>query len=299
MLSAHDLIGQISSEMGMLPVHLEKIIRTAPLRYKVFYIKKRSGGLREVAQPARELKAIQRLLIKKLEQQLPVHSAATAYRSGMSIKDNVLKHVNSNYLLKMDFQKFFPSITATDIKKHLEKYCATTYDASAIKLIAYVCCWAPKRQPPLRLCIGAPSSPLLSNSLLFDFDVRLAEAARAEGVIYTRYADDLALSSKKSGVLDSYVNLVVNLVSELDYPRLTLNKTKTVFASRSGRRTLTGLNITPDFEVSIGRERKRLIRAMYHRNLQGLLSPKEQEKLSGLIAFANNIEPSFSDRLRK
>ncbi len=184
MLSANDLIVQISSEMGMLPVHLEKIIRTAPLRYKVFYIKKRSGGLREVAQPARELKAIQRWLIKRLEQQLPVHSAATAYRSRISIKDNVLKHVNSNYLLKMDFQNFFPSITAVDIERHIEKYCANIYEISAIKLIAYVCCWAPKRQPPLRLCIGAPSSPLLSNSILFDFDVRLMELARAEGIAW-------------------------------------------------------------------------------------------------------------------
>jgi RNA-directed DNA polymerase len=103
-------------------------------------------------------------------------------------------------LLKMDFRNFFPSILMTDIVRHLEIHCGQQYDSSAIKLIAYVCTWAPKRQGPLRLCIGAPSSPLLSNSVMFDFDKQLSSAAASDRVTYTRYADDLALSSRTSGI---------------------------------------------------------------------------------------------------
>lgn len=299
MLRASDLLAQMSSDFGMLPGHLQSIVRTAPIRYKVFYIPKRSGGLREVAQPAREVKAIQRWLMERLEPMLPLHDAATAYRSGASIKQNALRHVESDYLLKMDFRNFFPSILMTDIVQHLEKHCGQRYDASAIKLIAYVCTWAPKRQGPLRLCIGAPSSPLLSNSLMFDFDAQLMSVAARDGVSYTRYADDLALSARTSGNLGSYPDLVTKIANGLDYPQLTLNERKTVFASRAGRRVVTGVTLTADHQLSIGRLRKREIRAMYHRFILGKLSPDEQKELAGLIAFANDIDPGFSAWLSK
>ena len=230
MLRADDLLRQMSSDFGMLVGHLQSIVRTAPIRYKVFYIPKRSGGLREVAQPAREVKAIQRWLMTRLEPMLPLHDAATAYRAGASIKKNALSHVESDYLLKMDFRNFFPSIVMTDIIRHLEIHCGRHFDSSAIKLISYVCTWAPKRQGPLRLCIGAPSSPLLSNSVMFDFDTQLASLAVSDGVAYTRYADDLALSTRPSGVLNKYPEVVAKLAKALDYPQLELNDKKTVFA---------------------------------------------------------------------
>lgn len=299
MLKAKDLIDQMAADMAMQPAHLEKIVKSAPLRYKVFYIPKRSGGLREVAQPAREVKAIQRWLMKKIERHIPVHSAATAYQVGSSIKLNALPHLYSNYLLKMDFRNFFPSITAADIARHLEIHCSKEFDPSAIRIIAYVCSWLPKREGPFRLCIGAPSSPMLSNSIMHDFDVLLTEKTQAEGIAYTRYADDLALSSKENGVLEKYKEIVADIAAELDYPRLTLNTKKTVFASRAGRRVLTGVTLTPDHQLSIGRERKRLIRLMHHRDLRGLLCSEDQQKLRGLIAFAESIEPGFAKRLRK
>ncbi|MDR2014350.1 MAG: retron St85 family RNA-directed DNA polymerase [Azoarcus sp.] len=295
MFRADDLLSQMSLDLGMLPAHLRSIIRTAPIRYKVFHIPKQGsrGGSREVAQPAREVKVIQRWLMAHFERFLPLHKAATAYHAGASIKNNALRHVDSDYLLKMDFENFFPSILMADIIRHLEVHCAQNYDSSAIRLIAYVCTWAPKRQGPLRLCIGAPCSPLLSNSVMFDFDTQLALAAAADGIRYTRYADDLTLSARRSGVLANYPGFISKIAEGLAYPKLKLNEKKTVFASRAGRRVITGVTLTADHKLSIGRTRKREIRAMYHRMTLERLSPKEQEKLAGLIAFANDIEPGF------
>lgn len=298
MLSANDLLSEMSSDFGMLPSHLQNIIRTAPIRYKVFYIPKRGGGLREVAQPAREVKAIQRWLMARFEPHLPLHEAATAYRPGASIKNNAQRHVHSNFLLKMDFKDFFPSILMTDIIRHFEIHCGQHYDSSAIKLIGYVCSWAPKRQGPLRLCIGAPSSPQLSNSVMFEFDRQLSSAAEADGLCYTRYADDLALSTRRSGALNTYPCLVSKIVEDLEYPKLSLNDKKTVFASRAGRRVVTGVTLTSDRQLSIGRTRKRQIRAMYHSMVLGKLGPEEQQELAGLIAFAENIEPGFAAWLK-
>lgn len=299
MLSQTDILRRMAADLAMLPSHLAKIIQTAPLRYKLFEIPKKSGGIREVAQPAREVKAIQRWVIREIGPRLPIHDSATAYRNGLSIRQNAEAHASSRYMLKLDFTNFFPSIVRSDLHSHLDRHCTDLLDPHARKLIAHVCCWAPRRQPPLRLCIGAPSSPLFSNSLMFDFDSRLAAAAKQDGVVYTRYADDITLSSRDRGKIDQYIEIVKALLADLQYPRLTLNERKTVLASRASRRVVTGLVITPDGAVSIGRDRKRLIRAMYHRSITHELNEKEMQELSGLLAFADSIEPGFSQRLRK
>lgn len=300
MLRANDLIEEMSGDLGILPAHLTQIIRTAPLRYKVFKIaKKKAGEFREVAQPAREVKAIQYWMIIRFGDHLPVHSAATAYSEGSSIKENARRHVASNYILKMDFRNFFPSILASDIERHLESTLHDDIDGSARSLISRVCCWAPMRTPPLRLCIGAPTSPLLSNSIMYQFDSLISQLAIVDGVEYTRYADDLTFSTKYARTLYRYKDHVARVLHELEYPRLDINSEKTVFASRASHRKVTGVVLTPTRELSLGRVRKRVIRAMFHRNLLGMLSDDEQKRLAGLLAFADSIEPGFSDRLSK
>jgi len=298
MLSQSDVLQRMSTDLAMMPSHLAKIIQTAPLRYKLFEIPKKAGGMREVAQPAREVKAIQRWVVREIGTKLPIHDSATAYREGASIRKNAEAHVYSRYMLKLDFTNFFPSILRSDVYSHLERHCSEFLDPSAQKLLAHVCCWARRRQPPLRLCIGAPSSPMLSNSIMYEFDNRLSSAAEQEGVIYTRYADDITLSSRDRGKIDRYGEFVKELLSELQYPKLTLNLTKTVRASRAGKRVVTGLVLTPDGSVSIGRDRKRLIRSMYHHSLSQQLGEKEMQELQGLLSFADSIEPGFSQRLK-
>ncbi len=78
-----------------------------------------------------------------------------------------------------------------------------------------------------------------------------------------------------------------------------MNEAKTVWASKAGRRTVTGIVLTPDGKLSVGRERKRLIRAMYDRHTKGLLSDEESQKLKGLIAFVSSIEADFVARLQR
>lgn len=298
MYSNLELVRSLSFDLGMLPSQLELIIRTAPLRYKVFEIPKRDGSPRIVAQPAREVKAIQRWLVKDLSTILPMHSAATAYQKGTSIKINADRHVRSNFILKMDFKNFFPSIEFNDICAHLQKYAAKRYDISASEMISRICSWAPNRKPPFRLCIGAPSSPLLSNSILYDFDCLIDAVATQDKVTYTRYADDLTFSSFNPDALKHYPDIVKNISASLAYPSLVVNTKKTVFASRAELRMVTGITLTSDHHLSVGRERKRLARSMFHRFTLNLLNAKEIEKMWGLLSFVDHIEPGFSLRLK-
>lgn len=299
MYSAPDLLKKMSNELGLLPGQLEQIINTAPLRYKSFKVPKRSGGERQLAQPAREVKAIQRWIISFLLPQLPVHEAATAYKAQASIKKNAELHRDSNYILKMDFENFFPSITGPDLVKHLDRHCHEDLDDSAVKLITRSCVWTPDRRPPLRLCVGAPSSPLLSNSIMFEFDKILNQYSKHIGAIYSRYADDLTFSTREKHILNEFPKKVISTLKSIPYPSLAINRKKTVFASRAGRRTITGVTLTPDFRLSIGRDRKRRIRAMFHRMTLGMLDEFDRQQLEGYIAFGDDIEPGFRDWLNR
>jgi retron-type reverse transcriptase len=291
------LIKEMAIEFGIPPKRLYQVIRTAPLRYKVFFIKKKTGGLRQVAQPAREVKAIQRWLMTKFSTILPLHEAATAYVRGSSIKANANLHSSNAYLLKMDFKNFFPSILAVDLNSHLQLHSGHIYTEEDIAIAVRACTWAYQRALPLRLCIGAPSSPMLSNSIMYAFDEEVFQHSLREGVRYTRYADDLTFSCASPDVLKTYPDFIEGVLARLDYPRITVNKQKTVHASRAGNRTVTGLVLTPEGKVSIGRERKRLIRSMYHRYKLGQLPPGDFARLFGLINFAEDIEPGFRARL--
>jgi hypothetical protein len=45
-----------------------------------------------------------------------------AYRNGLSISSNANQHINNDFLLKMDFKDFFPSLMPKDLIDHIEKY---------------------------------------------------------------------------------------------------------------------------------------------------------------------------------
>ncbi|RQU41566.1 RNA-directed DNA polymerase [Burkholderia cenocepacia] len=293
-----DILARMANDLGMLPGQLANIIKTAPLRYKVFTIPKRDGTRRTIAQPAREVKAIQRWLINELRPQLPIHDAVMAYEPGTSIKKNAEMHLRSQFILKMDFSNFFPSISAEALRLHLELHCGNRYSLADRHSIVRACTWAPERAPTLQLCIGAPSSPLLSNSVMYEFDCAIAQKAKSEGVTYTRYADDITFSATERGILAPYFIFVKEMLQQLAYPKITINERKTVHASRAGRRVVTGLILTPDGKISVGRDRKRLARSMFHRRALGLLSADESIELDGLLAFIDSVEPGFSDRLR-
>jgi RNA-directed DNA polymerase len=289
----------MAASLGFLPGQIVPVIKTAPLRYKVYSVPKRNGGRRVLAQPAREVKAMQYWILDYLRPLLPIHPDVTAYEVGTSIKKNALRHAAGDFLLKMDFSEFFPSILASDFRLHLESHCQEEFSAAEHDMISRILFWAPERSPPLRLCIGAPSSPYVSNTVLYDFDSAVSKACLSMDVIYTRYADDLAFSTSHRNLLGKVSEIVQLLLRDITYPKLKINERKTIHASKKTLRKITGIVVTPHGTLSVGRDRKRLVRSMYHRAKLGQLDAKQMERLQGLIAFISSIEPDFEERLSR
>lgn len=288
-----DLIDNVAAILGLARSVCVSIATTAHKRYKVFGIPKRDGkSFRTVAQPAREVKAVQRAIVSLLENKLPVHSAATAYKQGSSILENAKPHLSAKFITKMDFQGFFPSIDRTSLGKHLRKH-LTDLTSEEIGFVLSACSWKPKGTGTQRLCIGAPSSPLLSNSIMYSIDTDIARMCDEVGAVYTRYSDDICISAETPDVLGPLEQRIRRRINASRWPTLKLNEKKRVAVGRGHAMTVTGLTLSNEGVATVGRERKRGVRAGASRYMRGLLTPDDVVKLKGEIAFVISIERGF------
>jgi RNA-directed DNA polymerase len=270
---------------------------TAPHRYKVYNIPKRSGnGHRTIAHPSKELKLIQRIVVENLNDLLPVHAAAYAYKKSIGIKDNAVQHASNRYLLKMDLKDFFPSINPLIFKKSLIRH-KISLDDSDVDFLCNVIFWKLRRDSPLRLSIGAPSSPMISNFVMFYFDEVITDFCKNNSISYTRYADDMTFSTNKKDILFEVPKLVRKQLRIIYGSALRVNADKTVFTSKAHNRHVTGVTISNHGGVSIGREKKRIIYAMIHNFSNNKLGCDKLEELKGKIAFSVHIEPNFYEQL--
>jgi RNA-directed DNA polymerase len=294
------LAQRISVGLGIPARDILTLARSAPHRYKVYVVPKRSGrGVRLLAQPAKEVKLVQRWLVENELQRLPVHLAATAYQPGTSIVKNATAHVEHRYLLKLDFKNFFPSIKGLHLRAHIGKYCPDIFTPDDIALICRMTLWYPPKLRELQLCVGAPSSPFISNTIMFGFDETVQSHCDPLQVTYTRYADDLTFSTNTPHLFRTLAKTVRKFLRSLEYPNIYLNQTKTVHTSKKHFRRVTGLVLASQGYVSLGRERKRSISAMVHHFTLGKLEDEACSKLRGLIAFAEDAEPLFVRRLEQ
>jgi RNA-directed DNA polymerase len=291
------LLRDLSMELNLGYRDLMRIITTAPRRYKIYQIPKRRGGTRTIAQPSRELKAIQRFVLKRLLSKLPVHRAATAYVIHQNIGENALAHVKNRVILKLDFTNFFPSITVRDWERYT-KAAGLQFERGELALYSYILFWGQRSNEPECLSIGAPTSPILSNILLFELDTKLSDAAKRAGVTYTRYADDITASAKTIEDVRRFEASARSIVRQMKSPRLSFNDEKRGLYTMGQRRMVTGLIVTPTGQVSIGRERKRLISAMLHKVVVGKSDPESMGTLKGLLGFCLATEPDFVSRMR-
>lgn len=292
------IISLIALEFGIGRPRVRHIVDTAPDRYKVYTIPKRRGGVRVIAQPSREVKEIQRLVLQRYLNKLPVHKSATAYRKGQNIADNANLHKESRVLCKIDFIEFFNSIKAADWKALARKHLASELSKRDIEACANILFWNHFQSKTLCLSIGAPSSPHVSNVVMYEFDVQCTEIVADMGLVYTRYADDITISGMDYEKVKESRDRIYRAVRALKRPKLSVNSEKSGIYSFGQRRMVTGLVLTPEEKVSIGRERKRHISVLVHKLKNGSLDKESACRLKGLLGFSLAVEPDFVARLR-
>lgn len=292
-MSRVEVLENLKSKFNKTPQELFLFLHDAPRKYKVYEIPKRTSGTRTIAQPIPELKDYQRFVISILKDHLPIHECCMAYTKGKDIKQNAQIHSKNSFFLKMDFMDFFNSITPTLFWSMCEKQ-KIEFDWLDKELLEKIIFWRPsKYSKKLVLSIGAPSSPFISNFLMYIFDTEINSFCSRNKITYTRYADDLTFSTNISGSLFLIPDFVREVLSKLYDQKIKINQVKTIFSSKKHNRHVTGLTINNEGKLSIGREKKRYIKHLIHRFIEGDIAVEDLNYLKGYLGFIQYVEPIF------
>jgi hypothetical protein len=288
-----DIVSRIAAELAMEPSEVYRIAISADVRYREIVLHIPGKKDRHVFQPSSELRLIQRWCSDRLFNALPVHESCFSYAKGKNIAMHARVHAANNYLARIDIRQFFPSLLGRNVLSLLYRHrealgIETEREISLVSLLV-------TRMG--KLVIGAPSSPVISNALLYDYDRKWSQICADSSVIYTRYADDLYLSTKVPNVLSDFLVALKKDLVEMPEFSFSINTEKDVFTSRRRLRRVTGIVLTPDGSLSIGRQKKRKIKALIHQALNSGMESREIQSLIGLLSHVDSVDRSFSTSL--
>lgn len=277
--------------------------------YRSFKIPKRSGGLRQIDAPQEELMAALKELKYIFENKLfaSYHTSAFAYVKGRSTIDAVRRHQRnkSRWFLKLDFHNFFGSTTPDFVMSQLK----TIFPFNEIIANFY---GKPELEKALSLCFlngglpqGTPISPTLTNLMMIPADHCIAKVTRdmTPHLVYTRYADDIILSSDISFKWSDVQEKIIDIIKQFNAP-FTLNTSKTRYGSSAGRNWNLGVMLNANNEITVGHARKKAFKAMifsfmndFNNNIMWDLG--DVQHFLGLISYYKMVEPKNIDNILK
>ena len=264
--------------LGVSPKELKKIWWFRGRMYHQFEIAKAKGKkTRTINAPDERLKYLQRQIAALLDQLYRVRNPVHGFVVGKSVKTNALAHLGTRFVLNIDLKDFFPSITENRIAGVLE---SLGIGNRVARIIARLCCHNG------HLPQGAPTSPVLSNMICFRLDKKLLAFAKGARCIYTRYADDITLSSHQPMTLlfggpvapsgHFPPDLLVSALRDIfAFNGFVINPDKIHYADRHSRKMVTGLKVNE--LINVDRRYVRNIRAALY-SVETLGKTAAQEK---------------------
>ena len=279
--------------------------------YNRFSIPKRSGGSRRLASPKPLMRKAQRWVLEHIVEHLEPHTGvATAWRRGMSIKDNAERHAGKAIVVRIDVRDFFPSIGWKRVREVFQR-CG--YSEGVATLLSLLCTDAERVAVELDggrfhvargervLPQGACTSPGIANYVVRRLDLRVDGLARSLGFTYSRYADDLIFSHEQDrGRADALIERVYTILRDEHFEP---NEKKTAVMRRHRRQMVTGILVNG--EPRISRRDCRRFRAIAHQcRAKGLdvvsasLGRDAASYLEGFLAYVHMINPDQAASLR-
>lgn len=250
--------------------------------YHRIEMKKKSGGIRYIESPVKELKAIQRWVLRSILDKLSPSVYAKGFVRKKSILDNAKPHEGNQYILNLDFQDFFTNVQASHVYTLFKNI---GYNNNIAFILTSFCTkegYLPQ---------GAPTSPALSNLVCLRLDHRLSTYCKKRALTYTRYADDLCISGNKILILQKSSYLIKEIISDEGF---TINSKKEKFLGPKVRREVTGLTVTP--KITISKKDYCVYRKRIYDLVRNEVSNKH-EIIKGILSFVRSIDKEKEKKL--
>ncbi|MEX2978753.1 reverse transcriptase domain-containing protein [Serratia fonticola] len=227
-----------------------------------------------------------------------------SYRQGKNVVDAVIPHAESKYFFKTDIERFFPSVTAQLIKETITK---SSESLGVTDLYDYIDLLVYLVTINSRLPIGFSTSPIVSNACMYEFDKKILEYSNEKDMVYTRYADDIIISSELKFDSLELQGKIASILSEDTSASFRLNVKKTKILSKASKVKMLGVVILPSGKITVDIQIKNKVESMiyfYLNDKEKLLKlsdmPYEStlSNLSGLLNHINTIDKTYLDKLR-
>lgn len=264
---------ELARLLGYSPSSLTSIIYQTPLalRYTTFDIPKKGGDLRTIKAPEPKLKKLQSHLahylyacLAEIEEGRNARPVAYGFRKSGTIVENAKNHKRRRYVLNLDLENFFPTFNFGRVRGYFLKDKAFELHDEVATTIAQIACDGEA------LPQGSPCSPVISELIGQVLDLRLLRFAKAHGVRYSRYADDITFSTNQKDFPAALAHqdpsdlsnwtLGDPLVKKIKGAGFNINASKTRMHCRGSRQMVTGLIVNE--KANIKSEYYRKARAM-------------------------------------
>lgn len=304
---------ELASLLGLQPESLQWLTYnredSSVDHYTRFYISKRSGGKRLISSPKPTLRKAQNWILKEILEKIKLHPAAMAFRSGVSVLDNASLHTRKEIVLRIDIKDFFPSIVFHRVRGFFE---SLGYNPGISSVLALICTDSPrvllnqqnksyfvevaKRSLPQ----GACTSPNLANLITNNLDKRISAYADKSKWIYSRYADDLILSTNaRMKKPDSFISGISKIISDEGFQ---VNQKKTRIMRKSSRQIVTGLLVNDGVRLT-KRDLHRFRAFLHNCEIKGIEKVSNEigkDAVSfarGYLSYINMISPLQANKL--
>lgn len=260
-----------------------------------FQIPKKSGGTRTIVAPHHNLKAAHQRILFDLQKRFKIleHNNAFAYVNDRSTKEALKVHQanESKYFLKVDISDFFGSCSKDLLLNKLPTVYPFNYmDKDVLEILVSLATLDGV------LPQGMPLSPFLTNMIMVPFDHEFSEFCKRKKLIYTRYADDLLISSVNEFEFEKVIRQINKLFKNLEYP-FKIKEDKTRFGTREGRNWNLGLMLNKDNKITIGHERKKNLKVILYKLSKGEISSSDH--IRGVFSYLKQIEPDYFEHLNR
>lgn len=250
--------------------------------YRSFPIKQ-GKKVRVIHSPRVALKAVQKWLGEHLSSALTFEPHVCGFVKGKSFADAAKIHQGAKWVYSVDIEDFFPSITTFEICDSLQRI---GYSEESANLIASICTLNNK------LAQGSPASPVLSNLVMEDIDIRLKELSTKYGLQISRYADDIVFSGNDQFNED----FKIELISIFDDSIFSLNNNKTYYSNtEKGQRLKVHGLLVKDDGIALTKGYRNKVRAFRHMVDQGKVSEDDLPRLKGHLKFSEFIDRKNSE----
>jgi hypothetical protein len=263
--------------------------------YHSFEIPKKSGGTRQIFAPNNDLKQVQTALANVLyayqreyrESEKIEQKVSHAFEKGKNIVTNSIIHKNKRYVLNIDLEDYFGSFHIGRIIGYFENNRHFRFPHEVAVTIAQIACYQGK------LPQGSPCSPVITNLIGENLDVKLLRLSKKYRLDYTRYADDITFSTNCADFVTKQQEFMDELASVIKSAGFTINPQKTRLQYKSSQQKVTGLVVNQ--KVNIDHTYYRETKAMaYHQYTEGSFKIGEMDgtlnQLEGRFAFINQID---------